>query len=253
MREPQNIADVAALEVDYIGFIFYEKSPRYLLEYPPELLVQTPRKARKLSVGTLTTAKVGVFVNHSIDFILEKVQTFGLDLVQLHGHETAEFCRQLRVVSEDIDNSTVVVENTRGANTNNGENGDKTQTVVSDPVSRFRIKIIKAFSIGDNFDLSQLTDYKPLVDYFLFDTKGKNLGGNGVTFNWEILNHYDQEIPFFLSGGIDIQYVEEIRKLKNLNVHALDINSKFEVSAGVKDVEKIKNFIQLLKDQLPIQ
>jgi phosphoribosylanthranilate isomerase len=72
------------------------------------------------------------------------------------------------------------------------------------------------------------------------------LGGNGVTFDWEILKNYDNEIPFFLSGGIDIQHIEEISRLKNLNIHALDINSKFELSAGLKDVEKIKKFTELL-------
>jgi phosphoribosylanthranilate isomerase len=202
MSQAQNIASVVGLGIDYIGFIFYEKSPRYVLQNNSDFV-------KDLNFGK--AQKVGVFVNHSIEFIIEKINQFQLDLVQLHGYESIEFCSSIRF-----------------------------------SVWATQIKIIKVFSIGEDFDFQQLDDYKPFVDYFLFDTKGKNLGGNGVTFDWEILKNYDNEIPFFLSGGIDIQHIEEIRKLKNLNIHALDINSKFELSAGLKDVEKIKEFAELL-------
>lgn len=244
MREPQNIADVVALGIDYIGFIFYEKSPRCVCAYPPELLVQTrgvqtPITANAISWGK--TQKVGVFVNHSIDFVLEKVKTFDLDLVQLHGHETVEFCEELKKRLEKIPEKLSVSTHTMA----------ERKVVCEDTDNGGEAKIIKVFSIGDAFDFSQLNDYKPLIDYFLFDTKGKDLGGNGITFNWEILKSYDNEVPFFLSGGIDIQHVEEINQLQNLNIHALDINSKFEVSAGVKDVGKIRNFMEMIKKLTP--
>jgi len=204
MREPQNIADVTHLGIDYVGFIFYEKSPRYIL---PIDIEQLPHLGK--------VQKVGVFVNHAIDFIVEKIHNFQLDLVQLHGDESVRFCTDLR------------------AAIHLGNHKEQTH----------QVKIIKVFSVGEAFDFSGLNDYKPIVDYFLFDTKGKNLGGNGTAFNWDILKNYDNEVPFFLSGGIDNQHIEEIKALNNLNIHAIDINSKFEISAGNKDIGKLKNFI----------
>ncbi len=204
MCQAQNIAGVVGLGIDYIGFIFYEKSPRYILQNKPDF-------TNDLNFGK--AQKVGVFVNHSIEFIAEKINQFQLELVQLHGDESVEFCSSIRF-----------------------------------SVWATQVKIIKVFSIREDFDFQQLNAYKPFVDYFLFDTKGKSLGGNGVTFDWEILKNYDNEIPFFLSGGIDIQHIEEIRQLKNLNIHALDINSRFELSAGLKDVEKIKKFATFVSD-----
>ncbi|MCU0391902.1 MAG: phosphoribosylanthranilate isomerase [Thermoflexibacter sp.] len=206
MREPQNITDVVALGIDYIGFIFYQQSPRYVGNFQKELM-------RIKTLNESKTQYVGVFVNHSLEFMIEKVKEYDLDLVQLHGHETAEFCSELRERSSE---------------------------------AQISVKFIKVFSMGEGFDFSQLIDYKPLVDYFLFDTKGKNLGGNGLTFDWRILENYDNEIPFFLSGGLDIHHHEEIKALKHLNIHALDINSKFEINAGLKDVEKISRFLALL-------
>jgi phosphoribosylanthranilate isomerase len=222
MCQTQNIANVVSLGIDYIGFIFYEKSPRYILQNNPDF-------TKDLNFGK--AQKVGVFVNHSIDFIAEKINQFHLDLVQLHGHESVEFCSALQ--------NKFVGASHRAENTNNGKDG------LTEGLTR-TIKIIKVFSIGEDFDFRQLDVYKPFVDYFLFDTKGKDLGGNGITFNWELLKKYDNEVPFFLSGGIDIQHVEEIKQLKNLNIHALDINSKFEVSAGLKEVEKVREFKELL-------
>jgi phosphoribosylanthranilate isomerase len=236
MREPQNIVDVVALGVDYIGFIFYEQSPRYVHD---SLLLWGGVQ------GWDNTQKVGVFVNHSIDFILEKIKEFGLDLVQLHGQETVEFCKELRRTLPTVANFGNSYMGAVGENTNNGE---ETLPTVANFGNGYQ-KIIKVFSVGEEFDFDQLNPYKPFVDYFLFDTKGKNLGGNGTTFDWSILKNYDNEVPFFLSGGIDIQHIEEIKKLRNLNIHALDINSKFEVSAGVKEIGKIKLFIESIKKQ----
>ncbi|TAH22755.1 MAG: phosphoribosylanthranilate isomerase [Cytophagales bacterium] len=201
MREPQNIADLLSLDIDYLGFIFYEKSPRH---------INSSDISHLPNFGEVK--KVGVFVNHSIEFVLEKIHHFGLDLVQLHGEESVIFCRELQ---------KIIHANKRSE----------------------QIKIIKVFSVGSAFDFDQLAPYKSVVDYFLFDTKGKNLGGNGVTFDWELLKNYDNAIPFFLSGGIDMEHIPQIKALRHLNIHALDINSKFELSAGLKDVAKIERFV----------
>ncbi len=129
-----NIQEVAALQPDYLGFIFYEKSPRFCNGELPEI----PN----------TIAKVGVFVNAPLSEILNKIKAYNLQLVQLHGEESPEICEVLRLIN---------------------------------------IKVIKTFSIDDTFDFETLRPYEPVCDYFLFDTKGKHYGGNGTTFNWEIL------------------------------------------------------------------
>jgi phosphoribosylanthranilate isomerase len=151
--------------------------------------------------------KIGVFVNHSVDEIVGANDKFHFDLVQLHGDENPEFCFKLK------------------------EKG---------------FKIIKAFSVDDHFDFKVLQPYKACCKYFLFDTKGANYGGNGRNFNWNVLKNYDNEIPFFLSGGIDIRNAEEIKNLDGLNIHAIDINSCFETEPGLKDIKKINEFISNL-------
>ncbi|WP_323758127.1 phosphoribosylanthranilate isomerase [Roseivirga sp.] len=197
MRESTNISELLKLQPDYMGFIFYGKSKRDVADgLDVELLNAFP----------FSTKKVGVFVNASLDFVKGKVAQFGLDLVQLHGDETPEYCAVLKA------------------------NG---------------VKVMKVFSVGDSFDFGELEAYKPHVDFFLFDTKGKERGGNGELFNWEILNEYDGTIPYFLSGGIDIENIESLSDLK-VQPYAIDINSKFEVEPGLKDVEKLKELKNLI-------
>jgi phosphoribosylanthranilate isomerase len=159
----------------------------------------------KLLLSLMDVLKVGVFVNAPLDFILTQAIKFGFTFIQLHGDETPTDCKKLK------------------------ETG---------------LGIIKAFSMEENFDFEKLKDYKPYCDYFLFDTKGENYGGTGKKFNWDILKKYDNKIPFFLSGGIDLDQAEEIKKLKGLNIHAIDINSRFEIEPGLKDVGKVKRFIE---------
>lgn len=193
MKYRANIQEVAALQPDYLGFIFYEKSPRFCNGELPEI----PN----------TIAKVGVFVNAPLSEILNKIKAYNLQLVQLHGEESPEICEVLRLIN---------------------------------------IKVIKTFSIDDTFDFETLRPYEPVCDYFLFDTKGKHYGGNGTTFNWEILKKYPSQKSFFLSGGIGL---EEISKLKQLNlpIYALDVNSKFETEPGLKNSNACKKIIQILK------
>lgn len=204
MCEPSNIREVVDLGVDYIGFIFYEKSPRFI-QNPPDL--QDYGKAKK----------VGVFVNASLALIEEKIDKFALDMLQLHGGESVAFCKQLQ---ERL----------------NKRNAEHQQ----------RVEVIKVFSVDDNFDFSTLEEFTPYINYFLFDTKGKNLGGNGIRFDWNILKKDHLQVPFFLSGGIDLPHIEAIKALKDLPIYALDINSCFELRAGLKNISKIQKFLELL-------
>ncbi len=208
MKQPQNIEDITALMPDYLGFIFYEKSKRYVGEdFDAALTNHLPKGIKK----------VGVFVNASLDYILAKVEKYGLDLVQLHGEETPEFCSINRIAF--------------------AKNGLNT-------------KIIKVFSIGETFDFAQLEPYKSHCDYFLFDTKGKEKGGNGITFNWNVLAHYDNEKPFLLSGGLNLENIEKVKQLAHLNIVAIDVNSGFEIEPALKSVKKIKRLIDLLANSI---
>lgn len=191
MRESTNIRELLKLQPDYMGFIFYVKSRRDVAD---RLDIQL------LNAFPSNTKKVGVFVNAELDFVKGKVAEFGLDLVQLHGDETPEYCFDLKM------------------------NG---------------IKLMKVFSVGESFDFGELEVYKPYVDFFLFDTKGKERGGNGKLFNWEILNEYNGAVPYFLSGGIDLGNIESISDLK-VQPYAIDVNSKFEIGPGLKDLERLK-------------
>lgn len=202
MREAENIRQLLALQPDFMGFIFYEKSSRFVgEELDEELLKSFPH----------TTRKVGVFVNATASYILENYKKYNLDYVQLHGEELPDFCRNLKL---------------KGVN------------------------IIKAFSVDENFYFGKLQNYKPYCDFFLFDTKGQERGGNGTTFDWRILNKYDNEKPFFLAGGIDLENAHKALEIQNLKVYALDVNSKFEISPAVKDIQKLDELIKIIKPEL---
>jgi phosphoribosylanthranilate isomerase len=151
--------------------------------------------------------KTGVFVNESIPVIEEKIMKYDLQVVQLHGHESVAFCTELKT---------------------------KFGTAV---------EIIKVFSADENFDFSVLKPFESVCDYFLFDTKGKLPGGNGTTFDWRILEKYPSTKPFFLSGGIGIEELQNINEISktNLPLYAIDINSKFEIAPGLKDIERLKD------------
>ena len=194
MKHPQNIRQLTNIQPDYIGFIFYQKSKRYMANsLEPEVLQTIPSNIKK----------VGVFVNESVEIIENFIEKYQLNLIQLHGDESADFCKQM---------------------------------------SKKGHEIVKAFQVDDNFDFRKIEAYKKHCKYFLFDTKTPLYGGSGHKFDWQLLKNYDNKKPFFLSGGIDLDDVNEIRNIKNLNIHAIDINSKFEIEPGLKDIEKIKNF-----------
>lgn len=199
MRDAANLEQVAALNPDFIGFIFYDKSLRYVGDdFDAEVMKLVPKTIRK----------VGVFVNASIDYILRSVKKYDLQFVQLHGTETPDYCRSLKM---------------RG------------------------VSIIKAFSVNDTFNFSMLNNYKPHCDFFLFDTKGEQPGGNGIRFDWRVLSRYDNDKPFFLSGGIGVEALDDLEGLRGMKLYGIDINSKIELAPGLKDADLLKEIMTRLK------
>ena len=195
MRDAQNIQELALLQPDYMGFIFYPKSARYVVDkLDKNVLNKLPN----------TIQKVGVFVNASLVEIEQFVQEYQLDVLQLHGHETPEECEALQTLN---------------------------------------LPIIKAFSVGDDFDFEQLIPYQEVCDFFLFDTKGKEYGGNGLTFDWTLLQKYNNKKPFFLSGGLDAQNISQVKELSSLNIYGLDVNSKFEIEPALKNISLLQNSV----------
>ena len=199
MKFPDNISEITSLQPDYLGFIFYEKSPRNFEKKNPNL----PESIQK----------VGVFVNASLEEIQKKANQYDLDLVQLHGDESPEFCLLLQ---------------------------------------QNKFKVIKAFSIDNKFNFNTLNNYINYCDYFLFDTKGTNYGGNGITFDWSVLENYNLNKPYFLSGGIGTENIAEVKSFLTKdyakNCIAIDCNSKLEVSPGLKSTEKTKQLINAFKE-----
>lgn len=203
LTKMDQIQELVSLNTDFLGFIFYEKSPRYVLHH--------------LSLKEIAEiphfGKVGVFVNESIKAIVEITTESQLDIIQLHGNEDEKFILQLRQIL--------------------GNN----------------IKIIKVIRIGNqSFDELQKTiNQQPsTVNYLLFDTDSKAFGGTGKTFDWQILNEIEIPIPYFLSGGISLENIHQLSTINHQPL-ALDINSKFEIEPGNKNLEKIKNFTQIVK------
>jgi len=202
MRQQGNIEELVKLNPNFIGFIFYEKSPRFAGEELNEEYVRSIPKSIK---------KVGVFVNANPGYILDMVKKYDLQYAQLHGNEMPDICRSLRQ---------------KGVN------------------------IIKAFSIDANFNFAMLNNYKSFCDLFLFDTKGDQPGGNGIAFDWKLLKKYDNEKPFFLSGGISLDNIETIIDLsKTLPVYGIDVNSMFETAPGVKNIARLEELFNLIRVQ----
>ena len=176
-------------------------------------------KSKRLVIGSTPNLsqtkikKTGVFVNADFEKIKDKVRVHKLEAIQLHGIESPEFCKKIKNLG---------------------------------------VEVIKAFSIDENFNFNILEKYELYSDYFLFDTKGKSPGGNGISFNWEILRNYKYEKKFFLSGGIGIESISAIKKIKNLSLplFCVDINSRFELNPGEKNIELIKSFKNSLENEI---
>ena len=218
MKFIENIEEVAALQPDYLGFIFYEKSKRNFEGIIPEL----PKSIKK----------TGVFVNEYVEIVISLVEEYQLDAIQLHGDESLEYIKELQI--QLTERRALFIEE------NKHQKKKKNKHFISDE----KVEIIKVFGIKDEFNFDLLKPYLEFVDYFLFDTKGKERGGNGTKFDWSVLEKYPFEKPFFLSGGIGITEIVEVQKIINsdLPIYALDVNSKFEIRPGLKNVNEVKNF-----------
>ena len=183
---------------DLMGFIFWPKSSRYVSERPAYLPTNCKR--------------VGVFVDEDIETVKRIADDYALDYIQLHGHELADYCAQLR-----------------------------------------GFKLIKAFNIATTEDFKQTEPYTGIVDYFLFDTKGKSVGGNGEKFDWSVLSAYDGNKPFLLSGGIGPDDAEVLTShfspLTSKKCVGIDLNSRFEIAPGLKDINKLKDFLNALNNE----
>jgi len=195
MKQAANIAEVADLHPDYLGFIFYPKSPRLISEVSAELIKYIPNEIKT----------VGVFVNEDIKEVKLKIAKHQLKAVQLHGTESVEYCAEIKTLG---------------------------------------IEVIKAFGVHPDFDFEQLEPYIPVVDYFLFDTQTPAHGGSGNVFDWQLLEKYQLDKPYFLSGGIGLEHAQQIKTIQDPRLYAIDVNSKFELEPGLKDVERLKEFFK---------
>ncbi|MEI6752733.1 MAG: phosphoribosylanthranilate isomerase [Paludibacter sp.] len=198
MKIPDNIRAVAALQPNFMGFIFYPKSPRY---------------AEPLNITTLnelpaSIKKIGVFVNEDLENILTIATKYNLDGVQLHGNELESMCKELH---------------------------------------KSGFIVIKAFPIAEAYNFKVTKKYEGTCDYFLFDTKTDAYGGSGVKFNWGMLNEYVGETPFLLSGGIAADDSEGILKIEHPKFAGIDLNSKFELKPGEKNVELLRGFLKEIR------
>ena len=192
MRDAENIRAVEALGIDMMGFIFWPKSSRYVSERPAYLPTSCQR--------------VGVFVDESIDKVMQYAAAFQLEVIQLHGEESPEYVSRLK-----------------------------------------GLKVIKAFNIATADDLKQVKLYEGLADCFLFDAKGRSVGGNGTQFDWDVLQGYTGKTPFLLSGGIGPDDAGRVTDFEHPRCIGIDLNSRFETAPGLKDVDKLKAFLEKVK------
>lgn len=207
MRDADNIRDISALGVDMIGLIFYPPSPRYVQQFSSGAGI-IPDYAPDMGK---TPLRVGVFVDDMPQNIVTRVYNYKLDYIQLHGNEPRETLENLRA------------------------------TIDPD------IKIIKAISVSSAEDINKYKEYVGAADLFLFDTKCKTVGGSGEQFDWQVLQAYDGDVPFLLSGGIGPDDAERVRNFHHPKCIGIDLNSKFEIEPALKDVEKLKQFLVKVK------
>ena len=198
MREPENIRAAARLPLHWMGFIFYPPSPRYAGTLSPESLSE---------VLPETIRKTGVFVDEIEEIVCDTARRYGLHTLQLHGAETPDTCRRLRMSGWEV---------------------------------------IKAFSVAGVSDLAATAGYEGCCDYYLFDTKTPRYGGSGRCFDWEVLAAYRGDTPFLLSGGIGDEQVAPLRRFFHPLWAGIDLNSRFELSPGKKDIGKLRNFLNEL-------
>jgi phosphoribosylanthranilate isomerase len=197
LKDASNITQVANLSPGYMGFIFYDKTPRFAGNLSASALKKLPPQI----------VKTAVFVNEGAENIKALITRYKFDAIQLHGNEGPEVCALLKG----------------------------------------NVKVIKAFGLNEDFDFDQLYPYADHVDFFLFDAKTELYGGSGKTFDWDILNDYDLDIPFFLSGGISPDNLEEIKNIQHPQFYGVDLNSRFETGPGIKNIEQLKKAFAIIK------
>ena len=199
MRDRDNILSISSLQPDYMGFIFYRNSIRFVgdqFEIPEEL-------SKKIE-------RVGVFVNQSTQEIMKLSRLHQLDMIQLHGIESPAQCKELRLEG---------------------------------------VLVMKALAVEERKDVEHAASYGQYVDYILFDSKGKGFGGNGVPFDWTLLNFFDRSVPFFLGGGISSGNVQNLLPLDKTRLYAIDLNSGIEREPGVKDYQKTREIFGIVDSQ----
>nr|WP_153400037.1 MULTISPECIES: phosphoribosylanthranilate isomerase [Chryseobacterium] len=203
LTQVDQIKELISMKVDFLGFIFYEKSPRYVLNH---------LKLEDIS-NISHSGKTGVFVNEEINKIADIAEKAGLHLIQLHGDENEDFTSQLK---EKLSSETKIIKVIR-VGENNHETRNKIQKILNSQISA--------------------------ISYILFDTDSSAFGGTGKQFDWTLLNGLKISLPYFLSGGISENNINDINHLQQ-KPFAVDINSKFETSPGIKDLNKIKKIFQ---------
>ncbi len=195
----KQLQQLDGLNIDFAGLIFHKDSPRYMGDKIDKAVLKN---------SDFDIKKVGVFVNPEMIDVLDAIDEYGLDVVQLHGKESAEMCEDL-----------------------SGE-----------------VEVIKAFNVDNNSSIDEMiVEYDAVCDYYLFDTAGKEPGGNGEKFDWKILTKAKIEKPFFISGGISVDDITALKKFKHPDFLGVDINSRFEKEPGVKDMALVLQFKQGLK------
>jgi len=198
LKDRENILAVAGLEPDYVGFIRYDRSPRFSEDLPGDVIIDLPAGIKKTAV----------FVNEDVDVINSLIKEYNFEAVQLHGQESPEVCATFKG----------------------------------------KIEVLKAFGVDESFDFNTLKPYVGMVDYFLFDTKTPVHGGSGQIFDWGILDKYQLDVPFFLSGGLSLDNLPEVKNIKHPAFYGVDLNSRFETAPGLKDIDKLKQAFALLSE-----
>lgn len=196
LRDQDNIKEVCTSDIQMVGLNFYPLSSRYISSYDEKSISSIPNYMKK----------VGVFVNADIPFVKDKINTYSLDYVQLHGDEDIAYC-------EEISKSC---------------------------------RVIKVFRVDDSFDWSVVPGYSKIAEYFLFDTKTPAFGGSGKKFGWDILDNYEEATPFLLSGGIGPADAMIVNQFQHPQLAGIDINSKFEIAPAVKSKQLIDTFLTVL-------
>lgn len=195
-----------------------ELKPDYLglIFYPHSLRFVGDLDPDAVAAVPSSIKKTGVFVNEAMDVIADQVINYNLDAVQLHGDESPDFCRTFKKFLHNMQTEK-------------------------------HVEIIKAFGISEEFEFSILAGYEDFVDYFLFDTKTSHHGGSGLAFDWNILDNYRGKKPYFLSGGLSSDNIHGIKGIKDVRFYGVDLNSRFEIGSGVKDIDKLRSVFKSIR------